>query len=224
MTYLPKRPLGRRLRAGAGIRCEPARGLRIYLPRRARAAATRRRGHPLRTCAGIRPRDALLCLTIAARLCDRGSVSRSRHDADKSAILGGRPAGALGRGLNGLLSREVLSGEATTVFENSTACAPMIENRSWCASRFDPSRERCRSKIGRRPVTAKSQVEKYPVMDGTTVYGSLPPMTAFCGVHGTASSRPFESKGSPPGSLNRALRALFTESLILAQDERWRRA
>jgi hypothetical protein len=32
--------------------------------------------------------------------------------------------------------------EATTVFENSTACAPLIENRSWCASRFDPSRER----------------------------------------------------------------------------------
>jgi hypothetical protein len=32
--------------------------------------------------------------------------------------------------------------EATTVFENSTACAPTIENRSWCASRFDPSRER----------------------------------------------------------------------------------
>ena len=29
------------------------------------------------------------------------------------------------------------------------------------------------------PVTAKSQVEKYPVIDGTTVYGSLLPMTAF---------------------------------------------
>jgi hypothetical protein len=49
------------------------------------------------------------------------------------------------------------------------------------------------------PVTAKSQVEKYPVMDGTTVYGSQPSMTAFRVKY-------------------------FTESLILAQDERWRRA
>ena len=29
------------------------------------------------------------------------------------------------------------------------------------------------------PVTAKSQVEKYPVIEGATVYGSLSPMTAF---------------------------------------------
>jgi hypothetical protein len=28
---------------------------------------------------------------------------------------------------------------ASTVFENSTACASTIDSRSWCASRFDPS-------------------------------------------------------------------------------------
>src|SRR5204863_495167 len=68
----------------------------------------------------------------------------------------GAPAGG---GLDGLLSRlPFLRGLA--VFENSTACATAVDARSWCASRFDPSAGR--SVTGAR--TAKSQVEKYPVM------------------------------------------------------------
>src|SRR5271165_1277518 len=52
--------------------------------------------------------------------------------------------------------------------------------RLWCASRFDPPRERPIDDLRiadrpARPAAAKSQVEKYPVMVRSRVYGLRPP-------------------------------------------------
>jgi tyrosyl-tRNA synthetase len=60
----------------------------------------------------------------------------------------------------------------TAVFENSTACASTIDSRSWCASRFDPPRERLMAFIGSLfgPAVQESSRLKYPVMVRTTVY------------------------------------------------------
>ena len=72
----------------------------------------------------------------------------------------GRPTGASGRWVGSVSSRRKPLRRGSAVFENSTACASAIRIGSWCASRFDPPRERLERSRG----TAKSQVEKYPVM------------------------------------------------------------
>ena len=94
-------------------------------------------------------------------------------------------------------------GIGSTVFENSTACAPSI--------RMDrgvrPGSTRRRERLERSRATAKSQVEKYPVMVRDHVYRSRPA--------GALGLRHLH---------DRLFVKFFTESLILAQDERWRRA
>jgi hypothetical protein len=138
---------------------------------------------------GIRLGDALRCSPIAARFCDRGSGVCSHRGADKSAILRCRSAKApSGVGRHGLLSREVLSGEATAVFENSTACAPTIEiDRG-----VRPGSTRHGDRFG-VPGGGKESSREVPRHGGTSVYGSRPPMTAFCGAR-DGFGRPFESK------------------------------
>ena len=63
----------------------------------------------------------------------------------------------------------------STVFENSTACAPTIEDRSWCASRFDPLAAALRRSWRR----TKSQVGAVPRHGlGATCIGPGPPAPA----------------------------------------------
>ena len=66
------------------------------------------------------PRIARLANPAASRYSSSFALMTS-SDAGRDSLLRGCPPQ-----------------RGTAVFENSTACASTIENRSWCASRFDP--------------------------------------------------------------------------------------
>ncbi len=164
----------------------------------------------------LRPPDSLPCSAIAARSAAGTVLVASGHDADKSAILAGRPANARGRGPM-VSSHEKSSQErlrrslktqqhAHLRSEWIVVCVQVRpvagrprRSRSVCAR---PRRSPVRRRFDRAPVADKESSREVPRHGGTT-----------CTV-------PIDhdrlSVVRPSGH--------FTESLILAQDERWRRA
>ena len=93
------------------------------------------------------------------------------------------------------------STQGATVFENSTACAPdgRLRPIRLCASRFDPA---AGLRARRRPEKSRST--------------AVP--------RRRARARSMCTSSPSCGALTALREQFFTESLILAQDERWRRA
>ena len=183
--------------AGGSVALDPPRS-REPRPRHLAAGRTDRFRRPAAGSRGPRPDRVLRVLdSDPLRKWQPPGPFRTSRGALYSAARSGSPRAAQ----QALSGEESPSPQGATVFENSTACAPdgRLRPIRLCASRFDPPP----ASVAGRPEKSKKYLQ-YPV--------EAPGLCSMC-------------TSSPLCGAPTALREqFFTESLILAQDERWRRA